>query len=115
MVPLPLNRWGNNRYDLSGWRGSRHQPGGCSDLNVSLSEGSEQRANPRLFLKFAQKPGKGGLTDRRRVYLYIQFRNGWQCQFRQENLKTSLPRKLRFASSDKVVELIKRGGGITDQ
>jgi hypothetical protein len=30
-------------------------------------------------------------------------------------LKTSLPRKLLFASSDKVVELVERGGGITDQ
>lgn len=30
-------------------------------------------------------------------------------------MKTSLPRKLLFASSDKVVELVERGGGITDQ
>ena len=47
--------------------------------------------------------------------MFFQYRNGWQCQFIEQDLKTSLPRKLRFASSDKVVELIKRGGGITDQ
>ena len=47
--------------------------------------------------------------------MFFQYRNGWQCQFIEQDLKTSLPRKLRFASSDKVVELIKRGGKITDQ
>jgi hypothetical protein len=30
-------------------------------------------------------------------------------------LKTALPRKLHFKSSDKVIELVERGGGITDQ
>jgi hypothetical protein len=53
--------------------------------------------------------------DRRRVYMYFQFRNGWNCQFLEEDLKTSLPRKLHFTSADKVVELVERGGGITDQ
>jgi hypothetical protein len=47
--------------------------------------------------------------------MYFQYRNGWQCQLLEQDLRISLPRKLRFASSDKVVELIKRGGGITDQ
>jgi hypothetical protein len=53
--------------------------------------------------------------DRRRVYMYFQFGNGWQCQFLEKDLKTPLPRKLHFTSSDKVVELVERGGGITDQ
>ena len=53
--------------------------------------------------------------DRRRVYMYFQFRNGWNCQFLEEDLKTSLPRKLRFASSNKVVQLVERAGGLTDQ
>jgi hypothetical protein len=30
-------------------------------------------------------------------------------------LKTPLPKKLHFASSDKVIELVQRGGGLTDQ
>lgn len=47
--------------------------------------------------------------------MYFQFRNGWQCQFLEADLKTPLPRKLHFTSADKVVELANRGGGITDQ
>jgi hypothetical protein len=47
--------------------------------------------------------------------MYFQFRNGWNCQFLEEDLKTSLPRKLRFASSNKVVQLVERTGGLTDQ
>ena len=45
----------------------------------------------------------------------FQCRDGWHCQFLEEDLKTALPRKLHFKSSDKVVELVERGGGITDQ
>ena len=54
--------------------------------------------------------------DRHKVYLYFQYRNGWQCQFLEKDLKTALPRrKLCFASADKVIELVERGGGIKDQ
>ena len=53
--------------------------------------------------------------ERHRIYMYFQFRNGWQCQFLEKDLKTALPRKLHFASADKVIELVERGGGITDQ
>ena len=45
----------------------------------------------------------------------FQFRNGWQCQFLEIDLKTPLPRKLHFISAAKVIELVERGGGITDQ
>ena len=41
----------------------------------------------------------------------FQCRDGWHCQFLDEDLKTPLPSKLHFASSDKVVELVERGGG----
>jgi hypothetical protein len=54
-------------------------------------------------------------NERYRVYLYFQYRDGWQCQFLEPDLKTSLPRKLHFASSDKVIELVERAGGFTDQ
>jgi len=53
--------------------------------------------------------------DRHRVYLSFQFRNGWCCQFLEKDLQTSLPRKLHFTSSDKLLELVERGGGFIDQ
>jgi hypothetical protein len=51
---------------------------------------------------------------RHRVYLSFQCRYGWHCQFLEQDLKTPLPRKLHFASSDKVVELVERGGGLSN-
>ena len=50
-----------------------------------------------------------------RVYLSFQDRHGWQCQFLEADLQTPLPKRLHFSSSDKVVELVERDGGITDQ
>jgi hypothetical protein len=47
--------------------------------------------------------------------MYFQDRNGWQCQFLEKDLKTSLHRKLHFTSADKVTELVERGGGLRDQ
>jgi hypothetical protein len=52
--------------------------------------------------------------DRHRVYMSFQCRLGWHCQFLEEDLQTPLPRKLRFASPDKVVELVERGGGLSN-
>ena len=49
------------------------------------------------------------------MYMYFQYRDGWQCQFLETDLKTSLPRKLHFTSPEKVIKLVERGGGITDQ
>jgi hypothetical protein len=40
----------------------------------------------------------------------FQCRFGWHCQFLEEDLQTPLPRKLHFASPDKVVELVHLGG-----
>jgi len=36
-------------------------------------------------------------------------RDGWYCQFLEEDLKTSLPRKLTFATSDKILDEDDRG------
>ena len=41
-------------------------------------------------------------------------RRGWYYQFLEPDLKTPLRRKLTFASVDKVVELVERGGGFKD-
>lgn len=40
--------------------------------------------------------------------------HGWYCQFLEADLQTSLPRTFNFATSDKVIELIDRGGGFID-
>lgn len=53
--------------------------------------------------------------QRHQVYLSFQLRDGWRCQFLEPDLRTHLPRKLHFASSNKVIELIERGGGFPDQ
>jgi hypothetical protein len=41
-------------------------------------------------------------------------RKGWTCQFLEPDLQTALPRRLNFAEVEKVRELAKRGGGLTD-
>jgi hypothetical protein len=52
--------------------------------------------------------------NRHRVYMSFMERRGWQCQFLEADLQTPLPRKLTFASQDKIVELVERGGGFKD-
>jgi hypothetical protein len=42
----------------------------------------------------------------------FQCRYGWQVQFLEADLKTPLPRKLHFTSSDKIIELVERGNGL---
>ncbi len=39
-------------------------------------------------------------------------RNGWLCQFLEEDLKTLLPRALHFRTEDKVREIARRGGAM---
>lgn len=46
-----------------------------------------------------------------RVYMYFTLVNGWHCQFLQADLKTPLPRRLTFATADKIRELVNRTGG----
>ena len=41
---------------------------------------------------------------------YMLSGNGWMCQFLEEDLKTALPRKFTFKTSDKVVQMAERGG-----
>ena len=45
-----------------------------------------------------------------RIYLYFMLRDGWHCQFLEADLKTPLPRKLTFATSDKLLEIFERWG-----
>jgi len=48
-------------------------------------------------------------TKLRRVYMHFMLRDGWYCQFLEEDLKTSLPRKFTFADVSKVRELAEKG------
>jgi len=36
---------------------------------------------------------------------------GWRCSFLEEDLKTTLPRKLTFRDPAKIIELVERCGG----
>jgi len=47
-----------------------------------------------------------------RVYMSFMSRNGWHCQFLEEDLKTSLSKKLAFLSQDRMIELARRGGAV---
>jgi hypothetical protein len=49
-----------------------------------------------------------------RVYMSFFLNGGWYCQFLEDDLKTPLPRKLTFADSEKIIELIRRSGGMRD-
>jgi hypothetical protein len=64
---------------------------------------------------FAYNHGMPDQPARHRVYMFFQDRKGWHCQFLEEDLKTPLTRKLRFASPNKIVELVQRAGGFPDQ
>jgi hypothetical protein len=54
-------------------------------------------------------------NDRHRVYMSFMDSHGWQCQFLEADLKTPLPKRLRFSAPDKIVGLVERGGGFPDQ
>ena len=69
--------------------------------------------NVRLLFAYTRSMSPQEQTHR--VYLSFQFRDDWRCQFLEQDLKTPLPRKLHFASPDKLIELVERGGGFPDQ
>jgi hypothetical protein len=51
-----------------------------------------------------------GGSDKRRVYLEFVFKQGWDCRFFEEDLKTALPRRALLKDEKSVVELVVRGG-----
>jgi hypothetical protein len=65
-------------------------------------------------LLFAYTASMTSQDPRHRVYMSFQCRYGWHCQFLEQDLKTPLPRKLHFTSPDKVIELVERGGGLSN-
>ena len=42
--------------------------------------------------------------------MYFAYREGWHCQFLEEDLKTPLPKKLTLKNHEKVREIARRGG-----
>ena len=46
----------------------------------------------------------------KRVFLQFSFRQGWFCQFLEEDRKTLLPRTVLLSDERKLFELVKRGG-----
>ncbi len=52
----------------------------------------------------------GEKAPKRRIYMHFMVRQGWYCQFLEEDLKTPLPRRITFKESAKVIEMAARGG-----
>ena len=48
------------------------------------------------------------------VYMSFRLCRSWLCEFLEEDLRTPLPRKLKFASADEVREVIERAGGFSN-
>ncbi len=46
----------------------------------------------------------------KRVFLQFSFRQGWFCEFMEEDQKTRLPRTVTLADERKLFELVKLGG-----
>ncbi len=46
----------------------------------------------------------------KRVFLQFSFRQGWFCQFLEEDRKTPLPRTVLLSDEGKLFELVKRDG-----
>jgi hypothetical protein len=42
-----------------------------------------------------------GGAEEASLYMSFMFRNGWLCQFLEEDLKTSLPRKVILGSQER--------------
>jgi hypothetical protein len=46
----------------------------------------------------------------KRIFLQFNFRQGWFCQFLEEDRKTPLPRTVLLSDERKLFQLVKRGG-----
>lgn len=49
-----------------------------------------------------------------RVYMYYMLREGWMCQFLEEDLKTPLPRRLHFRDPGKIRAIVEKVGNFAD-
>jgi len=53
-------------------------------------------------------------SDLHCVYMAFALRESWQCEFTEVDSRTPLPRKLTFATADKVREMAERGGALSN-
>ena len=49
-------------------------------------------------------------APRRRVHMNFQLRERWCCSFLEEDLKTTLPRRVSFATPEQMLAFAERGG-----
>ena len=49
-----------------------------------------------------------------RVYMYYMHREGWTCQFLEEDLKTPLPKRLHFRDPEKIRNIVEKVGNFAD-
>lgn len=52
--------------------------------------------------------------SKKRIYMSFARKQGWYCEFVEDGVETPLPRKFTFATEDKVRELVRRCGGLSD-
>ena len=46
--------------------------------------------------------------------MYYMFREGWTCQFLEEDLKTPLPHRLRFQDPSKIRAIVEKVGNFAN-
>jgi hypothetical protein len=46
--------------------------------------------------------------------MYYMLREGWMCQFLEEDLKTPLPRRLQFKNPEKIRAIVDKVGNFAD-
>jgi hypothetical protein len=73
---------------------------------------SAELSHAKLLPFVAHPPSMPSPHARHRVYMSFQFRSSWRCQFLEKDLRTVLPRMLNLATTEKLVALVERGGGL---
>ena len=54
------------------------------------------------------------LPGTHRIYMYYMLRDGWMCQFLEEDLKTPLPRRLYFRDPAKIRTIVDKVGSFAN-
>jgi len=86
----------------------------CSD--------AASRGNLLLLHGFLTAPHRLGkklcarckLAQTHRIYMKFMLRDGWECQFLEEDLKTDIRKRVIFRDPQKIREAAERGHSLTD-
>ncbi len=89
-------------------RGAQELGRGLEEMLIGQDPLQEEALWEKLFI---------GSYMIRNASFYMSFvdREGWQCQFLEADLKTTLPKRLHLTSPDRIIELVERGGGFPGQ